>query len=1021
MKLKFNNKKTKKQGTVIQTLAVVTAFALIVATGGCSSGGSSSSSSSSSEAVARYSMPSEISAVPSSADAESNSVYRSTFMGTLRSLARAYADEGTDYANAVTAKYVEEHSLRQFQMLETVLGAMAQTMYAEEVGNGAYTAMIAFEEKEDGKNQKSLQKWVVQSDVDGTALRLQAWIEEKERGETELIKAEFRITEPPTQNPDGSYVDYGEWTLNVKFDETGEDDFFVASCEIGDDGVSIIKVHEKFNEMGGPGGGSEGGEEPAADADMTAESKAIMYRSETSGYGKVYYPDFEALFCFECEMGDSIPHKQAAYAYNDSYLSLADGDGNDVYSDPVTKDRANVIDMTHRYGVFNSETGADLMKSKSFGFPFRYTDSYNMEMHSYYGAWQGRHEIWGPDGGSLAEGTVVTRETFGSNETAETYTVGPTFNGVLVKRTTTTASLNDIQGIPVEIWINNDYNLVNDGGTWKYCTKMDWDAASAQEHTPARATGSNDMTTGHDWSTTNETFVITAGCYENVTITLNANCADDMAVASHINAQLVAAQQEFGYYMNVNSNTGNVEIEMWHNPAVGFEIVSGDALTTLGLTPTTYTGSNPMMCEADGLIDFDAQVGFESLIVAEGDFRKHVNINAWDQCNQENIMFMYKKAFTYNSTDYNAGLYQAEETQGEYGFQLELKIVNGAPVPVDTDQTPELWIWVGGSIWVEYTGDTSGGKTGWVEKAISYFNEQYWRPEFSDTDSNDNFKLPENRELYINMEGANYIALNDGSEVTVKQEIQSACNPDNVGTFVASGTVFKDSWNPDYNSTYSLFTSDPSSSKYLMLVYASIGDNDKDQDGVAQKTVGEVVTDDLWGLTAYVSDSATDDQFNWEYSADGGWGTVTYLVDSNDNYVILSDPVRFNTITTENNAGETKNLLLQYDGWMMGLPDLYMDLQNNNWVMTDELADKIVNLDAGTQVTDSADGTVYVLKPLEISQFLAVITDTSSLTLPDVAQGKAVDLSTVPDFVEHGMGDMPTGTIVKYSEGVAVE
>ena len=40
---------------------------------------------------------------------------------------------------------------------------------------------------------------------------------------------------------------------------------------------------------------------------------------------------------------------------------------------------------------------------------------------------------------------------------------------------------------------------------------------------------------------------------------------------------------------------------------------------------------------------------------------------------------------------------------------------------------------------------------------------------------------------------------------------------------------------------------------------------------------------------------------------------------------------------------------------------------------------------------------------------------------PDLTQADTVDLNTVPDYVEHGMGDMPDVTVVKYSEGVLVE
>jgi len=95
-------------------------------------------------------------------------------------------------------------------------------------------------------------------------------------------------------------------------------------------------------------------------------------------------------------------------------------------------------------------------------------------------------------------------------------------------------------------------------------------------------------------------------------------------------------------------------------------------------------------------------------------------------------------------------------------------------------------------------------------------------------------------------------------------------------------------------------------------------------------------------------------------------------------------------------------------------------LGKNDWDMTEEISDKIINLAAGTEVTESSTGTVYLLKPLEVSQFLNAVSSATA-GLPDITQADSVDLTTVPDFVEHGMGDMPEVTTVKYSEGELVE
>ncbi len=1009
----------KEFSTVFQMLTILTMFALAVTISGCSGGGGGSSSGGGgggdSAAVSRYTMPSEISAVPTNEDAEGDSA-KYTFSASLRGIVKALTDANTDYSKATTRKYVEEHSLQQFDMLSEALSAIAETQYMEEVGEGPYTAMVVMEGKESGQSTKELQKWVVQSDaveVDGeTVLRVRAWIEENHDGETEVIKAEFTVTTPPTQRADGSYEDYGEWTLMVQFGKS-EDNYFAASCEQGDSGTSIIKVHEKMMDFG-PGGGSEG--EESTMANSGPEAMAILYRGDTSGYGKVYYPNYEDFYCFECNQSGGIPHTTAIYAYNEDYLGILDDfdatAGYDAQSgDAVYKNRGSVVEMTHQYGVFNATTGEDIMKSKNFGFPLRYTDGSGFEMHGYYGAWQGRHQLWGGDQ-SIAEDTIVTREVFGPDQDeadAETYKVGPTFNGVLVKRTMVPADPSDIQNIPVEIWVDNNYEMVYDSGAWQYCTQMNWGEI------PATEAGTEDLSSGaaiggldFDVSTKNSggttTITISAGTYN-----------DRDSVRNAINTQL--SMNGF-WSLQAVDNGNSIDITQYSWSGDNFTIAEGTADGFLGIMGWDAGTYQAPMCKVD-LINFETTVGLDSLIVADNDHRKHVNINGYDP---NAGTYGECKDYLYREVDGTKNFYEAEYVEGDYGMQLTLKSPTTA---IDTTAISQLNVWIGGSIWVAYTGT---GSTGWVEKEISYFNEQYWKPEFND-DGDKDYILPEGRELYINMEGANYIVTRSGEDLTVKYELQTACNPENATTVVPAGTEFTEQWNSNMSSTYERQTK-PARDDYLMLVYKTIGDNDKEWDEGSQTyiardgiAVGDIISN-VWGITATIGGVET--QFNWEYNANGGWGAVTYLMEGNDTdgweYVLLSDPVRFDSITATNGAGDTKTLSLQYDGWMMGLPDMYMDLQKNNWVMTEDMANKVINIVAGTEVTDSSTdpATVYVLKPREISQFLSVVTDTTGLTLPNIALGADVSLSTVPVFVDHGMGAMPTDTEIKYSEGIAV-
>ncbi len=854
----------------------------------CSGGGGGSSTSSSTSALATFEMPTEISAVPVDTDgSDPSTALNRSLSSSLRALSRAATDIGTDYTETETRKYVEEHALEQFAILESVLNALSQTNYADEIGNGPYKAMVAFQDEENGTSKKSLEAWVCRSDAmtdaEGNSyLRARAWIEEQDDdGEDQLIKAEFKIYAPPTKNEDGSYADYGEWDLNVKFGDDGTEDFFAASCEVNADGMTVLKVHEMFLESG-PGNGSE----------LAAEMMGIMYRSGNEGYGKVQYPDWDELWGPNGNPNlTELTPIQAAYAYNQDYLAVKDGDDATVY-----KDRADIVEMTHRYGVYNADTGEDVMRSKSFGFPIFWTTAGGSTKRAYYGAWQGRHQLWTQDGKTVAEGTEVTREDFDPDATPEAYTIGETFNGVLSKRTYVEAALDDIKNIPVEIWIDNQYNLLYNAGTWYHCPQIDW-------------------------------------------------------------------------------------------------------------------GTNPPSCLVTP-VDFDAEIGFASLVVGSNDTKKHVNINGWDQTNMQDKTYVYELASSANGNQ--AGFYEAVQGQGEFGPVIS---VIEPRQPLDTNDVNQLWIWIGGQIYVEYTGDTTGGKTGWVEKELINFDQRNWTPEFGSADKN--FILPENRELYVNMQGSNYIVRKEtGQEPVCLLELQTAVNPLNAADIVPDGTVFSDPWN-NANSTYEFIT-DPNETNYLMLVYKTIGDNDRDQNGdpVDGVVVGGVVSN-VWGIETTLPGDNQPTAFNWEYSADGGWGSVTYLKNSDGSFKMLDDPIRFNSFTAQNGAGVTKTLSLQYDGWMMGLPDMYWELEKNNWTISDDIANKIINLPAGTPLTDAATGTEYLLKPLEISQFLSPTSETTGL--PDITQGQSVDLSTVPDFVEHGMGDLPTDVELLYSEGIPVE
>ncbi len=830
---------------------------------GCNSGGGSSST----VAGVGLEMPTEISAVPASGGGQSKLAVALMALG-------AAADPGTDYTAAQTVRFVNEPTLEQFEIIEEILAAIAQTHYAdsENIGAGPYKVMVAFQDEQNGIETKSLEPWIVQSDLitenGQTVNRLRAWIEENMDGMVRTIKAEVKIYEAATKNADGSYADYGAWTINAKFDDTGTN-FFAAEASRGSNGETVLTLHERSQE--GP---------------FVHQVKAYLNKSDTNGYGRVDYPDWSS-----CTQPDCIPGMtSAAYAYNATHLGVQK-EGDLV---PTFKDRTAITEMTHRYGLFDSVTGEDVLKTKSFGFPVRYTDA-NGTHYGYYGAWQGRHQLWAGEG-SVPDGTTVTREDHGANQTAESYTT-VSFVGTLTKRTLVSADVSDILNIPVETWVNQNFQLMGDGADWIECKEP---ITFNQPPTP----------------------------------------------------------------------------------------------------PTCGPGSA-------------AFTDFNSLVNDPNNRRKFININRWDNVNNMNVEYVY------DPNGSPAGFYVATRDQSG-------NLVVASPATLlPPDAGNQVWVNIGGSIYIEYKGT---GATGWVEKSLVNFDERTWTPEF-DPNGDVDYTLPLDREYYINNQGANYVVkkTSDGPPAVydVKIELQTVANPANAASFLTQGvtTTFKPQWDQNGGGSVFRLVTDSADANFLKLVYVTVGSNDSaltDEQGNPVQS-GDVVTQGVWGLVAYEDGVATTQQFNWEYPRQGeNWGTLTYLLDTNNNYKLLDDPIALAPVALSNGAGVQKTLSLRYDGWMHGMPDLFEDLRKNDFVVTQTIADKIINIPAGTQLDDAADSSKhYLVKPLEVSEFLEVVADPGTL---DLTTANAVNLDALaPNFVEHNMGDTPNVTTVKYSEGNPVE
>ena len=390
--------------------------------------------------TAGFAVPSEIS--PVSTVQAAGSIQKALARVVGASAAPVAADTagqaaGTDYSDAATSRYVTEHAIDQFAIIETILNAIEQTHYADadNINHGAYKSLVTWQEASKGSNSISIQTWVVDSQMvkeNGADVNLvTAWIEDPGQPIGQPIKALFRITASATKRADGSYQDYGKWTLNVKFDDPGTT-YFEAKADIAPTGETILTINNHENHGG-----------------QLYLRQGKVVKGDLTGYGKVTYtPDGNGN-------GPQAP-VTAAYAYNAAQLRVDDG-SSDSY-----KDRTATVDLVQQYGMFDSVSGDDVLKTHSFGFPVS-SLGVDPPFQAYYGAWQGRHNLWMPDGTVIPDGTRVARAD--QNGSGAVYLTA-SFPGVLTKRTLAPGDINDLLNLPVNTWANFQYQLQWDGSQW---------------------------------------------------------------------------------------------------------------------------------------------------------------------------------------------------------------------------------------------------------------------------------------------------------------------------------------------------------------------------------------------------------------------------------------------------------------------------------------------------------------------------------------------------------------------------
>lgn len=436
---------------------------LFSACGGNSGSSSNAPVETTPAAFSGIALPDEISAISDTETATPASA-RVAF----RTLASAAADlpSTSDYATYITGKYVDEPALDVFGIIETILKALKQTHYADEsvVNQGPYRAMVTWEEDGNSGNQgsKSIQEWIVDSAMvaenNADVNEVHLWIADQYG----TVKVIAKIFEAPVQDVDGKYLTYGKWEINADFG----DGAFYADADVNEANQVVLRISESRTENFNSN-------------NLAVNTRAIMIKSASEGYGVVKVPNYDACWGGACDGLTEVPSHEGGYAYNTDYLAL-DPQG----SGAIYKDRTSKVEFVYNYGVFDATTGRDVKKDYSFGFPIKFTNQEGHEQYGYYGAWQGRHNLWTGEGNALPDGTVVIQADVPNGQTPESYEV-VNIPGTFLKELIAPAAVDQITGQPFETWVSRGFELVYDdlgeGLKWYRCAEKQWNNQTMQE------------------------------------------------------------------------------------------------------------------------------------------------------------------------------------------------------------------------------------------------------------------------------------------------------------------------------------------------------------------------------------------------------------------------------------------------------------------------------------------------------------------------------------------------------------
>ncbi len=340
-----------------------------------------------------------------------------------------YDDPGTDYTDQEKMSWLDDTDA--LEMVNDILGVVADTAYEEFINDGPYKALVQSvgdsKESQGGNSSSSSQTEDlmeitvnVSRQDNSEPMIVKIWVKEEDGpgGQAMLIRGYFEVYKGVSEEyPCGVLEAHFKGNpLNANGNPMPGDPLFVMAMSVtaNQDGDVVVQVVDVGEE-----------EEQGFTYEWITKCRVVANSNLTEGNAYVY--------CAETDWDTQELEEETFYfAYNEDYFKFQDVGT----QEEEVLDKNELSHRIFRYKLFDKDTGA--LIDRSSGFPIRFEEG----GYGYIGYWG----MWIPYGIDCEDGDTVTRV---DNDTQYTLVkVG----GKMTLHTRAECLLSDLTDIEISVW-----------------------------------------------------------------------------------------------------------------------------------------------------------------------------------------------------------------------------------------------------------------------------------------------------------------------------------------------------------------------------------------------------------------------------------------------------------------------------------------------------------------------------------------------------------------------------------------